>query len=73
MLNRFRLTRRSFSALAFSLGLFGVGRPERSSASDGGAGEFDVVLESDVRVAVRDGVKLATDRSFWSVRLTGVT
>ena len=57
MLNKFRITRRSFSALAFSLGLFGVGRADRSAA----AGEFDVLLESDIRVAVRDGVKLATD------------
>ena len=45
------LTRRGFAALAFSWGLVGTGA----------AADFDVVLESNVRVAVRDGVKLATD------------
>ena len=60
MFDRSRLTRRSFSALAFSLGLFGA-RADKSAAADHAAAEFAVLLESNVRVAVRDGVKLATD------------
>ena len=54
------LTRRSFSALAFSLGLFGA-RVGRGETAEGATAGFDVVLESNVRVALRDGVKLATD------------
>ena len=46
-----RITRRSFSLLAASFGLIGSGK----------AGVFDVVLESNVRVVMRDGVRLATD------------
>jgi hypothetical protein len=47
------LTRRSFSALALAFGLFG-----RSRAA---TGTYEVVLESNRRVALRDGVHLATD------------
>jgi putative CocE/NonD family hydrolase len=60
MPDKFRLTRRSFSALAVSLGLFGA-RPGRGDPAEGVAAEFEVILESNVRVGVRDGVKLATD------------
>ena len=52
-----RLTRRSFSALALSFGLFGKTRAEKRNAS----APFDVLLESNHRVALRDGVRLATD------------
>src|SRR5689334_10579136 len=52
-----RLTRRIFSALVLSLGLF---RPTRAREAKGSS-PFDVLLESNHRVALRDGVKLATD------------
>src|SRR5579871_5569348 len=51
MKDGFGLTRRGFAALAFSWGLVGAGTGT----------DFDVILDSNVRVAVRDGVKLATD------------
>ena len=47
------VTRRNFSALALAFGLFGRAR--------GAAPSFDVLLESNRRVALRDGVHLATD------------
>lgn len=47
------LTRRSFSALALAFGLFGRARAT--------TGAYEVVLESNHRVALRDGVRLATD------------
>lgn len=47
------LTRRSFSALALAFGFFG-----RSRAA---TGTYEVVLESNHRVALRDDVHLATD------------
>ena len=47
------LTRRNFSALALAFGLFGRAR--------GAAPSFDVLLESNHRVALRDGTHLATD------------
>jgi putative CocE/NonD family hydrolase len=56
MVHSVRLTRRSFAALAVSLGLFGKAR-----AAQGGAPPYDVLLESNRRVVLRDGVKLATD------------
>jgi len=49
------LSRRRFSALAAAFGFFGA----RSAAEAADAG--DVALESGVRVAMRDGVRLATD------------
>jgi putative CocE/NonD family hydrolase len=57
MLQGILLTRRSFSALAISLGLYGRAHAQNGS----GAPPFDVLLESNHRVALRDGVKLATD------------
>src|ERR1700692_3579562 len=56
MVHSVRLTRRSFSALAVSLGLFGKAR-----AAQGGMPPYDALLESNRRVVLRDGVKLATD------------
>jgi len=53
-----RISRRSFSLLAASFGLIGSGK---SGAGDKAAVPFDVVLESNVRVGMRDGVRLATD------------
>lgn len=47
------LTRRSFSALALAFGLCGSSRAA--------TGTYEVVLESNHRVALRDGVRLATD------------
>jgi uncharacterized protein len=57
MFEGIRLTRRGFSALAVSLGL---GRKARAGK---GAAEppFEVLLESNHRVGLRDGVNLATD------------
>lgn len=52
-----RFTRRSFSALAFSFGLFGRAGAQQERAPP----FFDVLLESNHRVALRDGVNLATD------------
>ena len=57
MIESVRLTRRSFSALAVSLGLFGKAR----AAKDSGVLPYDVLLESNRRVILRDGVRLATD------------
>jgi len=53
LINRF--SRRSFSALALSFGLFGARKADSASAP------FEVVLESNIRVRMRDGVHLATD------------
>jgi len=53
-----RISRRSFSVLAASLGLIGSGK---AGAGDETAAPFDVALESNVRVGMRDGVRLATD------------
>ena len=50
------LTRRGLSRLIAAFGLAGAGRA--LAAPDG---PYEVVLESNVRVAMRDGVKLATD------------
>jgi putative CocE/NonD family hydrolase len=52
-----RFTRRSFSALILSFGIFGAGRAGKAGAS----GPFEVALESNIRVRMRDGVHLATD------------
>jgi hypothetical protein len=49
----FSLTRRSFSALALAFGLFGRARAATRA--------YEVVLEGNHRVALRDGVRLATD------------
>jgi len=49
------LTRRALSRLVAAAALAGV---SRSMAAEG---PYEVVLESNVRVAMRDGVKLATD------------
>src|ERR1700722_8380957 len=57
MIESVRLTRRRFSALAVSLGLFGKARAEKES----GGLPYDVLLESNRRVTLRDGVRLATD------------
>lgn len=58
-----RLSRRSFSALAAAFGFFGAGSLARVRAATGAAAALpdDVALESNVRVAMRDGVHLATD------------
>ena len=53
-----RLSRRSFSALALSLPFARIARAQRP---EGPSGHFDCVLESNLRVAMRDGVHLATD------------
>lgn len=55
-----RLSRRAFSALAVAFGLCGA-RGARASSDDDSAGAFEVVLESNRRVPMRDGVGLATD------------
>lgn len=56
------LSRRRFSALAAACGLIGLRRTLRAAAAEEGAGEsFDVTLQSNVRIAMRDGVQLATD------------
>jgi putative CocE/NonD family hydrolase len=57
VMSRVRLTRRSFSALALSLGLFGRAGAQQERVPP----LFDVVLESNHRVVLRDGVNLATD------------
>jgi putative CocE/NonD family hydrolase len=49
------LTRRALSRLAAAFTLAGAARAEAQ------AGPYDVLLESNVRVAMRDGVRLATD------------
>ena len=60
-----RVSRRSFSALVAAFGCFGAGSLARVRAAAGAAAApvlpDDVVLESGVRVAMRDGVRLATD------------
>jgi uncharacterized protein len=57
------VSRRRFAALAGAFGLIGLKRDllgaERSD--EAAVGSFDVTLESNVRVAMRDGVHLATD------------
>jgi putative CocE/NonD family hydrolase len=53
-----QLSRRSFSALVLSLGLFGARRAR--GAADAPA-PFEAALESNIRVRMRDGVHLATD------------
>jgi putative CocE/NonD family hydrolase len=57
MLSAVRMTRRSFAALALAFGLFGRARAEEGRLRQ----PFDALLESDHRVAMRDGVRLATD------------
>lgn len=52
-----RFTRRGFSALALSFSLFGGARARQQRVSS----PYDVILESNHRVALRDGVQLATD------------
>jgi uncharacterized protein len=67
-----RLSRRAFSALAAAFGLCGAraslspaddsrSRSGEPSAADDAPGGFDVILESNRRVPMRDGVRLATD------------
>ncbi|HTW37202.1 MAG TPA: CocE/NonD family hydrolase [Steroidobacteraceae bacterium] len=53
-----RISRRRFSLLAAAFGLF---RLPRVRAAGDPAAPFDVLLESNVRVRMRDGVHLATD------------
>jgi putative CocE/NonD family hydrolase len=53
-----RFSRRSFSALVLSFGIFGVGRARKA---DSASTPFEVALESNIRVRMRDGVHLATD------------
>ncbi|MGB6604459.1 MAG: CocE/NonD family hydrolase [Steroidobacteraceae bacterium] len=55
-----RLSRRAFSALALAFGLSGA-HGARASSDDDTAAAFDVILESNRRVPMRDGVRLATD------------
>jgi putative CocE/NonD family hydrolase len=57
------LTRRRFSALAAAVGVCGAhgAAPTAARAAPAAAGSADVLLESGVRVAMRDGVQLATD------------
>ena len=52
-----RFTRRGFSALALSFSLFGGARARQQRVSS----PYDVILESNHRLALRDGVQLATD------------
>lgn len=59
MIDGLRLTRRGFAALAVSLGLT-AGR-DAGARAESGPDAFDAILDSNVRVAARDGVKLATD------------
>ena len=56
MLERF--SRRSFSALLLSFGIFGAARARKA---DSASTPFEVALESNIRVRMRDGVRLATD------------
>jgi predicted acyl esterase len=57
MFQGIRFTRRRFAALGLSWGLFG-----RAAADGRGVPPaFDVLLENNHRVAMRDGVRLATD------------
>lgn len=53
-----RIDRRRFSLLAASVGLFAAAR---SAAARDAEGPYEALLESNVRVAMRDGVHLATD------------
>ena len=53
-----KFSRRTFSALVLSFGIFGVGRARRA---DSAPTPFEVALESNIRVRMRDGVHLATD------------
>jgi putative CocE/NonD family hydrolase len=53
-----RFSRRSFSALLLCFGIFGAGRARKA---DSAPTPFEVALESNIRVALRDGVHLATD------------
>ena len=55
-----RLSRRAFSALAVAFGLCGA-RVRGQTDSDDASGPYEVILESNRRVAMRDGVHLATD------------
>jgi uncharacterized protein len=55
-----RLSRRAFSALAIAFGLCGA-RAGVSAEADDTSGPFEMILESNRRVAMRDGVRLATD------------
>ncbi len=57
MLNAVRMTRRSFGALALAFGLFARARAEEGPLRQ----PYDALLESNHRVAMRDGVRLATD------------
>jgi uncharacterized protein len=54
----FQLSRRGFAALAVSFSAFGSGRTRESSEP---SAQFEALLESNVRVPMRDGVRLATD------------
>jgi len=54
-----RISRRGFALFAASFGLVGSGKAANSGARS--AGSFDSLLASNVRVAMRDGVRLATD------------
>ena len=51
------LTRRGLSRLIAAFTLAGAARARAQSAGP----PYDVVLESNLRVSMRDGVKLATD------------
>jgi len=53
-----RLSRRTFSALVLSFGIFAAGRARKA---DSASGPFEAALESNIRVRMRDGVHLATD------------
>jgi putative CocE/NonD family hydrolase len=56
------LSRRCFSALAAACGLIGLRRTLLAAAPEQDAsGPFEVTLQGNVRVAMRDGVRLATD------------
>ena len=58
MLRDKTISRRAFSALTLALGLSRFARAARSGEPQG---PFDALLESNVRVRLRDGVHLATD------------
>ncbi len=53
-----QLSRRSFSALVLSLGIFGA---RRARGAADAPSSFEAALESNLRVRMRDGVHLATD------------
>jgi putative CocE/NonD family hydrolase len=58
MFGNHRISRRSFSLRALAFGLFAS---RKGRAADEPAAAYEVLLQSNVRVSMRDGVRLATD------------